>query len=519
MHIKSLHIDSFKCLQDFEINFDTDNGGSAAILIGENGTGKSSMMEMIIRIFMSIYSLQYNTSRSRTRIVTGNYLLEYTYASKTIKIQMQNDRYNVWENDNQILANARILQFRNVMRADSNRLLPMRIISFYSGMNASIQRLNELIYKNYKKACFDAVKCYLSVEEGVPYMPTKHFIYCSDYFTQVYLCSFLCCNNQEQADCLRNPSGIQEISRVKVFLNTEGLSKSLKRAVGTEDVERTLEFLDSELCKLFQDPEILGTMYSYSILKNRDWGTDAIDILDFFDRLQTIFDAQIDVEVTINNIIVSCDALSEGQRQLIKMVGMLGLCRSQDTLVLLDEPDAHMNPRWKYDIFSTITEVLKPAINTQAIIATHDPLVINGVSKEYIRIFERDTETENIKVFPPDVDTEGMGIDGLLQSEYYGLKTSYDKKTTEEFVRRQELYEKLIKKTISDEEKEELRELTRKISSMPISSNSIDFLYDDFISVFRKMDLYSKEYLSFDQIQERKEKIKEIIRALYEGQV
>ena len=90
MHIKRLHIDSFKCLQDFDINFDTDNGGSAAILIGENGTGKSSMMEMIIRIFMSIYSLQYNTSRSRTRIITGNYEIEYTYASKTIKIQMQN---------------------------------------------------------------------------------------------------------------------------------------------------------------------------------------------------------------------------------------------------------------------------------------------------------------------------------------------------------------------------------------------------------------------------------------------
>ena len=107
MHIKRLHIDSFKCLQDFDINFDTDNGGSAAILIGENGTGKSSMMEMIIRIFMSIYSLQYNTSRSRTRIITGNYEIEYTYASKTIKIQMQNDRYNVWEDGNQILSNAR----------------------------------------------------------------------------------------------------------------------------------------------------------------------------------------------------------------------------------------------------------------------------------------------------------------------------------------------------------------------------------------------------------------------------
>ena len=54
---------------------------------------------------------------------------------------------------------------------------------------------------------------------------------------------------------------------------------------------------------------------------------------------------------------------------------------------------------------------------------------------------------------------------------------------------------------------------------MQMSNNSIDFLYDDFIKVFRNTDFYKKEYLSFDEMQERREKIKEIIKALYEGQV
>ena len=86
-------------------------------------------------------------------------------------------------------------------------------------------------------------------------------------------------------------------------------------------------------------------------------------------------------------------------------------------------------------------------------------------------------------------------------------------------MRRQELYEKLIKKDISDEEKAELRALTKEIGSMQMSRNSIDFLYDDFIKVFRQTDYYKKEYLSFDEMQERRDKIKEIIKALYEGQV
>ena len=52
-----------------------------------------------------------------------------------------------------------------------------------------------------------------------------------------------------------------------------------------------------------------------------------------------------------------------------------------------------------------------------------------------------------------------------------------------------------------------------------MSYNSIDFLYDDFMSVFKKSDLYKKEYLTYDEVLERREKIRQIISALYEGQV
>lgn len=112
-----------------------------------------------------------------------------------------------------------------------------------------------------------------------------------------------------------------------------------------------------------------------------------------------------------------------------------------------------------------------------------------------------------------------MGIDGLLQSEYYGLQTSYDQKSHKKFLRRQELYLKLIDGNATDGEKTELRELTRDLGLLPLSYNSIDFLYDDFLTVYKKCELYSKEYLSYDQVLERRKKVKEIIEALYEGQV
>ena len=50
MQIKRLQIDDYLCLVDFDIVFDTVSGGSSTILIGENGAGKSTMIECILNI-------------------------------------------------------------------------------------------------------------------------------------------------------------------------------------------------------------------------------------------------------------------------------------------------------------------------------------------------------------------------------------------------------------------------------------------------------------------------------------
>lgn len=200
---------------------------------------------------------------------------------------------------------------------------------------------------------------------------------------------------------------------------------------------------------------------------------------------------------------------------------MLGICKDEDTLVLMDEPDAHMNPAWKYSLKSTIDECLSEAVNTQAIIATHDPLVINGVDKKFIRIFTQNLAAVQhnyiTKVVEPSEDTTGMGIDGLLQSEYYGLRTSYDSQADRDFKERQDLYVKVINDEATAEEKGRLVELTKKIGSFHVSNNTIDFLYDDFLSIYRNSEFYLEDYLTPDKIRERREKIQAIIESLFRG--
>lgn len=210
--------------------------------------------------------------------------------------------------------------------------------------------------------------------------------------------------------------------------------------------------------------------------------------------------------------------------QLIKILGMLGICKTEDCLVLMDEPDAYMNPRWKYEIKETMDNSLRDAINTQAIVATHDPLVINGVPKEFIRIF---THNENLvsnngyyftKVIVPTEDTEGMGIDGLLQSEYYGLSSVLDSETKDKMDEKHRLLIKKKDGTITDNEKYKLLELTNDLENMSFTRNiPTDSYYDEYVAAMHK--IYSERphvNLSAEDIAERNAKAEEILKGLLE---
>lgn len=349
--------------------------------------------------------------------------------------------------------------------------------------------------------------------------------------TPTYLVFILCGQDSFEQNYLVNACHFGEVQCVDMAINIDKVERVFGRGRFEGDVPTGLYYLTDFIDHRFTDLLRRGLLYSakgksyFEIKGVEKLELDSIAILEFFEKLYSLFDARFEVTVTLGNSIVKCKSMSEGQRQLIKILGMLGICKTEDCLVLMDEPDAYMNPRWKYDIKSTMDQSLKEAVNAQAIIATHDPLVINGVPKEFIRIFTQNKEPESstgffiTRVITPVEDTEGMGIDGLLQSEYYGLQTSYDQKSHKKFLRRQELYLKLIGGSATDEEKAELREITKDLGLLPLSYNSIDFLYDDFLTVYKKCDLYSKEYLTYDQVLERRGKIKEIIEALYEGQV
>lgn len=109
--------------------------------------------------------------------------------------------------------------------------------------------------------------------------------------------------------------------------------------------------------------------------------------------------------------------------------------------------------------------------------ATHDPLVIAGLSKSQVQILDRDEGSGVIEAKMPDEDPRGMGVAALLTSEVYGLRSQLDLSTLRELDRKREL---ASKKELSDEERTDLARLTESLGHIDFTLASRDPLYQEF---------------------------------------
>ena len=528
MQILKLKIDDNRCLVDFDIKFNINtNGGSSTILIGENGTGKSTMIQSVLEILTSF------DSNAVAKRINYQYEFEYYYKGSVVKILHSNKNYVV-QIDGELFCTGTLDTVKKHLVRTGKSIFPERISYFYSGHNNLISYSIRRVESNYNQKCrrllskyWNALYLQNHTYEGE--FPKKKYNNCTDRLIPVYLLAILSGQESYEKRLLMEQCHFSTIETVSICLNVETISSRLQNNVietGNEGVCDLISFIDDRFTDVFR----AGFLYQdydqffYEISNIDSVDADSIAFFNFFEKLENLLDAEIKVSIKIGNSSVISGYLSEGQRQLIKVLGMLGVCKSEDAIVLMDEPDAHMNPKWKYDLRSIIEDCLSDGAvtNTQAIIATHDPLVINGVPKEFIRIFTHNQYlvTNNgyyfTKVITPTEDTEGLGIDGLLQSEYYGLSSVLDSNTKRKMDEKHGLLIKKKDGTITEEEMQTLLELTDELENMSFARNiPTDSYYDEYVAAMHK--IYSerpKITLTAEDIAERNAKAEEILRGL-----
>ncbi len=550
MQIEKLKIQGFKAFTDFEINFDTpETGDSLSVLIGNNGAGKSSILEAILRILGAFYSPKIADE------MRFDFELVYTHAAKKVTLMRQREIYSaeVFEGNELVFTNRGLVkELRTSLDSVGLRIFPLRIITFYSGINDKLLPITKALEISYKKAWRKDVINYLDltyseslVERKVETTFTrydKRFIHCDDNLVPIYLLALLYGSDSTEKAFLQSELRLDGDLEITIELNLLGWKNGFFPDGFSNDWEAweytalaknfysVMSFIfDNNSAKeafmwhlKYAEKTIVGNKMFFSLNSKDIFDIPQSQIYNFFERLTALFNAKISVSIVNELNRIDIMNFSEGQRQLIKLYGMLGICKNEESLVLMDEPDAHMNPKWKYNIKEYIHKAVEGAINTQIIVATHDPLVINGMQKENIKIIVaegnskiKSTDPLEIKVYEADEDAIGMGIDGLLQSEYYGLNSTLDPVTQGIMEERRKLVIKNKEKTITKSEHHKLVKLNEQISKMGFASISpSDNLFDDYLVALSKVeDIYKKEF-SPEEIKEREEKSLQIMQEL-----
>lgn len=117
--------------------------------------------------------------------------------------------------------------------------------------------------------------------------------------------------------------------------------------------------------------------------------------------------------------------LSEGYKSVFVMVADIlrellsytSNLAEAEAVILIDEIETHLHPRWKKRIVSGLRNAL-PKI--QFIMTTHDPLCLRGMDDGEIIVLQRNGEGDIVQLSDlPNV--RGMRADQLLTSDYFGL--------------------------------------------------------------------------------------------------
>ena len=124
----------------------------------------------------------------------------------------------------------------------------------------------------------------------------------------------------------------------------------------------------------------------------------------------------MNVEIMLQdpNVKTLYDRLSDGEHQLIQILGSLMLFDHQQTLFILDEPESHFNPEWRIEFIDIISKYVD-LTNLELIISTHSPFVLSACKSERVMHFEKNADGD-VAIKPVDLETYGASFDSLLTS-------------------------------------------------------------------------------------------------------
>ena len=338
MRIKEIKIAN-KAFKNLDVSLVNNTSGVMAF-IGNNGSGKSNLLEAISAIFKHLYD-------KKEKDIPFNFSLVYTtFNGRTVEITK-----------NELLVTTKI---HNQGNTDFYSCLPKQIVAIYSGEE-------DRLWREYYKPIYDDFisKISKSFQEEFPKM-----LYLNKFYWHISLLCLLLnrFNNPEDKFC-EEILGINNVHSVKFEFkkNYQGYpSNNVLRFISTIDAkdEYTLDELQ-EVIKNYDINEVFKYLY-----------------IAFTPKEEKILQ---NITIEYNNNL-NIEDFSEGEKKMILVKAALEFAAQEDSLFILDEPDAHIHLSNKIQIRNVLEEYQQ---NRQIIITTHSPTLTKAIPKEGIYCLEK----------------------------------------------------------------------------------------------------------------------------------
>jgi predicted ATPase len=506
VRLDRLTIGRFKNLRDFSINFDEKS--PTTVLVGRNGTGKSNLLEALTIIFAD---LDLGAEPS------FEYGLEYVCRGQKVTIDaMQRAGAKA-------TVDGKSVPLKQLVRLDERRYLPNYVFGYYSGPS---NRMEEHFQEHQERF-------YRDLLEGRD-QPLRPLFFARPIHSQFVLLAFFLKEEEDTRRFLRDHLGIKGLDSV-LFVMNEPPWRSRQGDDRFWMARGTVSLFLDQLYALALAPLRLKQRVSTDFRKSTSREHLYLYLADIhalrglakhYGSQQLLFKAlestyiseligEVRIRVTANNVDGSLTfrELSEGEQQLLMVLGLLRFTKEDESLFLLDEPDTHLNPTWSLRYLEFLHQIAGTQENSHIVMATHDPLVIAGLTRSQVQIMRRDDKTGRIAAELPSEDPKGMGVSGLLTSEIYGLRSELDLETLKMLDEKREL---AAKSPLTDADRERLRQLDEQLKGLDFTVTVRDPMYKKFSDALaerERQEGLQVPVLTKEQQERQKELAKQVLAA------
>ena len=343
LKFKSLSIIGYKNIKDVTIDFENKNG--ITVLIGKNGCGKSNVLEALSSIFAGLY-------KNKLHQTKFDYIIEYELKGREIKIRHSTSQHT-FTIDKQDYSEAEF-------KKKAKEFLPTNVITCYSGES---QRLWTDFYKPYYKEYITNIK----KSAVLPELPMLYinrnnlsislltlFLYDFSVYTDIR--DF--CNKTLKIKKIDNIAIQYDLKKIEAWKDNSvlGMIKNLNKvedisALQGNKVELSLSEIKKRMAYM-GEKVFFQTMYAATMTTT--------------DKIVTAIDYKI---VLGNGEVININDLSEGEKKNILMTTILEVLADENSLLLFDEPDAHIHISRK----AQLKELFDKYPNRENVITTHSP--------------------------------------------------------------------------------------------------------------------------------------------------